>query len=155
MLSPSLLYNLSLSTRRCSAQVSPSHISTSSIPIARSISLNRIISSMFNSHHHEPSFVVALRNYFAVSKRLVQEGDIITLCIDADVALDPHRVLTLKRYVCVHLSEELDATVIAPDALRGLKHLYWFTLLSASLSTTSNSILKTRPLPSILVASWM
>lgn len=93
-LAPSLLSNMCPSLpHSIVVRASPFGSDVAAVPTARCVSLARIPSPISSSRKYESSCIAALRSYFAMSRRLVKEGDVIPVCIDVDSSLDPRLVL--------------------------------------------------------------
>lgn len=108
MLSPSMLFNLCPSfSDHTVVRVFPLGSEPLVVPVAKCISLSRILSPLSNSRKYEPSYIAALRSYFTASRRLVKQGDIIALSINVDSALDPYWVLLENHHGPCHLASAL------------------------------------------------
>lgn len=89
LISPILLHNMSNPTIiRLTPLKKDSHVPTNSnFPIAKAISIARIASEHSMQKKYQPLFINALKNYFKSSKRILQQGDLIALPIDAQKSL--------------------------------------------------------------------
>lgn len=56
------------------------------IPIARSITIARVASSLSINRQYQNIFISSLKSYFDSSRRLVKQGDLIAVTIDTDAS---------------------------------------------------------------------
>lgn len=56
-------------------------------PIAKAISIARIASEHSMQKKYQPLFISALKEYFKISKRILKQGDLIAIPIDASKSL--------------------------------------------------------------------
>ena len=87
---------------RIMVRASPFGSDGAAVPTARCISLSRIPTPISNSRKYESLCIAAVQSYFATSRRLVKEGDVIPLCIDVDSLLDPRLMSNENGFVMCH-----------------------------------------------------
>ncbi|KAJ8515523.1 hypothetical protein ONZ45_g7081 [Pleurotus djamor] len=87
---PVLLYNLSHNFNYIQEELyllsSPFGSTEPNIPTAKSVTIARVATPISTDRTFQPLFLHALKRYFEGKKRVVKEGDIISLAIDTDLA---------------------------------------------------------------------
>jgi peroxin-6 len=109
--SPLLLHNIVSPSHliagcQISVQASPFGSRRPAIPTARSVTVARVASPVSTDRTYQPLFLRSLKTHFDSTKRLVKQGDLISISLDTDAVGrigDPHSQSDDSPY-----TEELD-----------------------------------------------